>query len=41
MKKWMILILVLAVIGPLAVSAGEKGAGKIAVASDVKIITGP
>jgi hypothetical protein len=40
MKKMMILILVLAVMGPLAVSAGEKGAGKIAVASDVKTIAG-
>ena len=41
MKKWMILILVLAVMGPLAVYAGENGAGRIAVASDVKTITGP
>jgi len=41
MKKWMISILVFAVMGQLAVSAGEKGVGKIAVASDVKTITGP
>lgn len=41
MKKWIILILILAVVGPLAVSAREKGAGRIAVASDEKTITGP
>jgi hypothetical protein len=41
MKKWMILILVLATMGPLAVSAGENGTGRIAVASDGKTITDP
>jgi predicted Fe-Mo cluster-binding NifX family protein len=41
MKKMMILILVLAVMGPLAVSAAEKSVGKIAVASDGKTITDP
>lgn len=41
MKKMMILILVLAVMGPLVVSAGEKGAGIIAVSSDGKTITDP
>jgi predicted Fe-Mo cluster-binding NifX family protein len=41
MKKWMIMILVLAVVGPLAVSAREKGTGIIAVSSDGKTITDP
>jgi predicted Fe-Mo cluster-binding NifX family protein len=37
----MILILIVAFMRPLAVPAEEKGVGKIAVASDVKTITGP
>ncbi len=41
MKKWMILILLLAYLVPLAASAGEKSMGKIAVASDGKTITEP
>ena len=40
MKKWMILFLVAALMGPLAVSAGEKNTGKIAVASDEQAVTG-
>jgi hypothetical protein len=41
MKKWTILILVLAFMGPLTASAGEKSTERIAVASDAKTITGP
>jgi hypothetical protein len=41
MKKWMILILLLAYLVPLAASAGEKSMGKIAVASDGKNIMEP
>jgi len=40
MKKWMILM-VLAVMVPLATNAGEKGMGKIAVASEGKTMTDP
>jgi predicted Fe-Mo cluster-binding NifX family protein len=41
MKKWIILILLLALMGASVASAGEKSIGKIAVTSDVKTITGP
>ena len=41
MKKWIILILVLALMGSSVASAGEKSMGKIAVASDGKTITEP
>ena len=41
MKRWMILILIVVFIRPLAVPAGEQSVGKIAVASDGKTITEP
>jgi predicted Fe-Mo cluster-binding NifX family protein len=41
MKKWIILILVLALMGSSVASAGEKSVGRIAVASDGKAITDP
>jgi predicted Fe-Mo cluster-binding NifX family protein len=41
MAKWIILVLLAALIGPSAVSAAEWGTGIIAVASDEKAITGP
>jgi predicted Fe-Mo cluster-binding NifX family protein len=41
MKKWLTWILFLAVMGSLISSASEANAGRIAVASDEKAITGP